>query len=879
MFISVFVVESASIKIRQLPVQYVGNGRKSLGKSVGTVKNSPPMRFAVIESSLPSAHRTDWRVTCQLVAAVFAFSSGLSLLAENTSVGSITDREVQRRQSEVQEAQAQLSEASLLRQKGQNEAATRLLFKTYEALPESPLSGSLKSQLLVSLADASCAWAEELLAQGRKADALRVLDAVLAPSVSPGNAQVTKLRERANDPERHPLALTPEHIANAKKVERLLILAGSAADLGDYDEAIVNYQSAITLDRYNMAARRGMEKVEQLRASYFNAARDHKRSKVLSEVSSHWEDQVPPSTDVTALLSAGGEGGLAIKGKRERLQQKLITLRVPKLQFSAASLDEVIEFMRLTSRNMDPEGTGISFVVNVDPETRNRSISLDLIDVPIEELLRYVTQLTGTAYRVEENAVLVTSLTDKSTNLITKQYRVPPDFIQKGEVGAAAEPAADPFAAAPAAGAGGLLVRRMGAREFLESRGVTFAEGASASYSAGSSTLIVRNTADNLGLVDTLVEMSVGAAPKQVLIAVKMMEIGQQEFSELGADVGIGASNMPGADRVFMSGGSTGTAFKTEGSGSSAGPVGGLPLTTAGLRSSGAILGVPGLAELLGQGTSDQPGATSVSPSQFALRGVFTDPQFEIILRTLKQKKGVDVLTVPSIVAKSGQKASIHAVREFPYPTEFDPPQIPQNVGGSSTAVGTLVNGVLTNATSSSSSGAPIVPATPTNFEVKELGMVLEVEPNISADGRTVEISLTPNFTEFEGFIDYGSDIQNAIGTSTSSYSFGVTTTSSPPYYTQPNDILQPVFRKNSLNTAVTVYDGSTIALGGVIEERRADFDDKVPVLGDIPLIGRLWQSKMSQTTKKNVMFFITVTVVDPAGQRVNQVAASQATR
>jgi len=74
------------------------------------------------------------------------------------------------------------------------------------------------------------------------------------------------------------------------------------------------------------------------------------------------------------------------------------------------------------------------------------------------------------------------------------------------------------------------------------------------------------------------------------------------------------------------------------------------------------------------------------------------------------------------------------------------------------------------------------------------------------------------------------------------------------------------------------VYDGSTIALGGVIEERRSDFDDKVPVLGDIPLIGRLWQSKMSQTTKKNVMFFITVTVVDPAGQRVNQVAASQAT-
>ena len=850
-----------------------------------TVKKHSPMRFAATESSLTSTHRTVWWVTHPLVAAILMLGGTVGLVAQNSSLVSITDREVQRRQAQVQEAQAQWSEASLLSQKGQNEAATRLLFKTHEALPESPLSASLKSQILLSLADASCAWAEELLAQGRKADALRVLDAVLAPSVSPGNPQVTKLRDQANDPERHPPALTPEHIANVKRVEQLLILAGSAMDLGDYDRAIANYQSALTLDRYNVAARRGFEKVEQLRARYFEAARDHKRAKVLGEISGLWEDQVPPSTDVTAFLSGSGDTGSVTRGKRERLQQKLITIRVPKLQFSGAALDEVVEFIRLTTRNIDPEGTGISLVVNVDAETRARSISLDLVDVPVEELLRYVTQMTGTAYRVEENAVVITSLSDKSTSLTTKQYRVPPDFIQKGEVGGAA-PSADPFAAAPAAGAGGLLVRRMGAKEFLESRGVTFPEGASASYAAGSSTLIVRNTADNLGLVDTLVEMSVGAAPKQVLITVKMIEIGQQDFAELGTDIGIGASNTPGSERLFISGATTGTDFKAQGSGSNTtavngfdGPIPPLPLTTAGLRSSGAILGVPGIDELLNQNNSDLPGVNSVSPSQFALRGVFTDPQFDIILRALKQKKGFDVLTVPSIVAKSGQKASIHTVREFPYPTEFDPPQIPQNVGGSSSSVGTFLNGTLISGVSSSTSGAPIVPSTPTNFEVKELGMILEVEPNISADGRTIEISLAPNFTEFEGFIDYGSDIQNSVGTTTSTFNFGVSTFSAPPSYTQANDILQPVFRKNSLNTSVTVYDGSTIALGGVIEERRSDFSDKVPVLGDIPLIGRLWQSKMSKTTKKNVMFFVTVTVVDPAGQRVNQVAASQATR
>jgi len=71
---------------------------------------------------------------------------------------------------------------------------------------------------------------------------------------------------------------------------------------------------------------------------------------------------------------------------------------------------------------------------------------------------------------------------------------------------------------------------------------------------------------------------------------------------------------------------------------------------------------------------------------------------------------------------------------------------------------------------------------------------------------------------------------------------------------------------KNSANTAVTIYDGSTIMLGGVMEERRVDIQDKVPVIGDIPLIGRLWQTKVSQSSKKHVIFFITVTVIDPSG-------------
>jgi len=58
-----------------------------------------------------------------------------------------------------------------------------------------------------------------------------------------------------------------------------------------------------------------------------------------------------------------------------------------------------------------------------------------------------------------------------------------------------------------------------------------------------------------------------------------------------------------------------------------------------------------------------------------------TDPQFQVVIRALNQKKGVDLMSAPSVTTKSGQKATVEVVREFYYPTEFDPPQIPQQFG------------------------------------------------------------------------------------------------------------------------------------------------------------------------------------------------------
>jgi general secretion pathway protein D len=211
-----------------------------------------------------------------------------------------------------------------------------------------------------------------------------------------------------------------------------------------------------------------------------------------------------------------------------------------------------------------------------------------------------------------------------------------------------------------------------------------------------------------------------------------------------------------------------------------------------------------------------------------ALAGVFTNPQFQVVLRALNQKKGIDVLSAPKVTTKSGSTATVEVVREFRYPEEYQPPQIPQNTG---------------------SGTQPITPATPTTFAMKPTGVRLEVEPTVGSDNYTIDLRLVPEVTEFEGFINYGSPIRNR----------GIVVTE--------NVINYPVFSERKVETAVSIYDGQTVVLGGLMREDVQKVNDKTPLLGDIPLAGALFRSQSDQHIKRNLVIFVTATLMDPAGQ------------
>ena len=134
-----------------------------------------------------------------------------------------------------------------------------------------------------------------------------------------------------------------------------------------------------------------------------------------------------------------------------------------------------------------------------------------------------------------------------------------------------------------------------------------------------------------------------------------------------------------------------------------------------------------------------------VAPGIFGLAGVMTNPQFQVVIRALNQKKGIDLLSAPRVTTKSGQRAVIEIVREFRYPTQFTPPQVPAFTGGG--VVGTTAPPVV------------VTPTTTNAFETRNTGVTLEVEPVVGPDGITIDLNLVPQVVEFEGFINYGSPI------------------------------------------------------------------------------------------------------------------------
>ena len=779
----------------------------------------------------------------------------------------ITTREVERRARQAESAERLLREGDKLAAAGDHcEAAEKFRQAAQLLRFGAPATAVVREEAVRKFSSSGVECAKELARNGDYEKAKARLNQILASDMAPRYAPALALMEHLDDPDRYNSAMTPRHAANVKKVSRLLMMADHYVQIGDFDAGKHAYNQALAEDPTNTAARRGLENVEKLIEEYLKSARDHTRLKMLNDVDRMYETRVPYASGIRPIASAHGED-IALSGSP--LAAKLRSIVIPRLAMTDATIIEAISYLTKKSIELDntPDESrrGVNIIWSPGPggEAGTRPVTLDLRNVSLGDALRAVCEMSGTRFTVD-GAVVRVSVTGASA-METRQFRVPPGFLSTASTAAAAETSvADPFAAAGTAEAKPKL-GRLDPKTFLEQSGVQFPEGARAGYNPVQNLLIVTNTAENLEAVAALVDTLTTSSQRQVMIRVVLLKTTEQTLEELSSDIFLEPFGV-GNDKVFAAGGTAGNSELSP-SANTPGTFGSttfLPVQapfgvvqgpiTGGLRSSFELTRNQSIDDLINISTSGLISTSSTRPPAFAsVAGVFTDPRFQTMLRGLSQKKGIDLSVANSVVVKSGQRATSFSGRDFFYPTEFDPPQIPQTVVAPRLIVQDTTTGQIFQIPLPLQQ-PPVTPATPNSFEKKEVGSNIEVEPTIGEDGYTVDLNLAVYFSEFDGFINYGTPI---FGDSN-----GILLTE--------NRIIQPVFSRVAATTQVLVYDGQTVAIGGLSASKTEIIEDKVPGWSSIPLIGRFFKSNVNRTTRSAVVYFVTVNIVDPSGERTH---------
>ena len=229
-----------------------------------------------------------------------------------------------------------------------------------------------------------------------------------------------------------------------------------------------------------------------------------------------------------------------------------------------------------------------------------------------------------------------------------------------------------------------------------------------------------------------------------------------------------------------------------------------------------------------------------------------------MILHMLSQRSDTDLLSAPKVVTKSGQEATIKVVTIYRYPQDYD--VTIQSTSSSSTS--SITGG------GSGSDGKILPMVEPQNFETQEVGVILTCTPDVSAEGQMINLQLTPKVIGEPTWRDYGMKVpMSSVMSSTAQMAALASGNEDMQWFTVPME--QPFFKERSIDTHVSIYNGATIVMGGLITEERKSMEDKIPFLGDIPFLGRIFRSRSEWSNKRNLLIFVTARLVDPRGRQM----------
>lgn len=491
------------------------------------------------------------------------------------------------------------------------------------------------------------------------------------------------------------------------------------------------------------------------------------------------------------------------------------------MSFGGVALSRVIDTLSELSVDYDPEREGVNFVV-LDPAGSDPKVNITLRNLPLNRILDFVVESAGYEYDIQADAVVVRQGMGGGIRLETEFYPISRSTIIRltgiGAKSGSRSVSYDPFAPVPETQSG--VARSHGGEEealksFLQRAGVPFDRVPNANLALADGQLIVTNTTRNLEKVRNILRRY--SEVKQVEIEAKFLEVRQGDLEELGVKWAITnrGDNYQTVNRSLTDAFSVDTA-ETD-----------ILLNAQKIASNAAPI-LPNALDL-----GEEAGNLA------EISGVIGALEVKAVIRALSRKEGSDLISAPKVTVLSGKTAEIVVAQEFRYPESF----------------GDIESEVGSGASNTGAAGVTITAGTPQDFVVRNIGVEMEVTPTVE-DDNSISLLFEPRVTEFEGFVEYGGPSVAISG------SINVTV---------PAGFFQPIFSVRRVRTEVTIWDGATVVMGGLTREQVQTVEDKVPVLGDIPLIGRLFRSKGESSQKRNLLIFVTANLISPGGSPAQQ--------
>ena len=562
-------------------------------------------------------------------------------------------------------------------------------------------------------------------------------------------------------------------------------------------------------------------------------------------------------------------------------------------------------------------------------------------NVSLWDALKLVCRVTKFKFVIQEGPVVMVMPESMTTeDLVTRTYDVTENFAER--MSGAAEDVQD-----MGGGFGGTKKDNEEAasdsqeaswKKFFTLMGVKWAEGSSIVYLKTIGKLRVTNTKDQLAVIEAALAGELGATPKLIEIEARFVEVAQEDLNSLGFewllnsdyslatgeklgkllgikggkwgenratvknDIVLDANGRPQVDSASaIPEGENSTLYGSSGANWSRADKG-----EAGYRGRNiGISGDPstyqsGMRYLNTQGNHIAGEGKSVNDQFMRVNAFLGNADLSMILHMLSQRSDTDLLSAPKVLTGPGKEATMKVVTEYIYPTEYDV-QLTASGGSSSGGSGT----------SSSGGGSSEILAVvePENFTMREVGVILQVTPELSQGGQLINLHLHPQVVSDPTWKNYGmripkssnsqfnafdsvstimstlvsslnsfgeqlspseiSDVKNIlIGSSQTSINAINSGENTLSYYDAPME--QPFFKTRSIETDITIANGATVVMGGLITEERKSMEDKIPYLGDIPWLGRFFRSRSEWSNKRNLLIFVTARLVDPMGRQIS---------